>query len=143
MTVKEFIRSRVQLFFFLTTMILFVSAVMGEIFAPEKEIRYYHLFSPLIISGMCVLITSITCFRKEPTLRQYIVRHIIEILMIQISVISIITPPENVKNSVFFYVILCIAILIIYVLAALMMWWQKYRQSQTLTAQLKKLQSKV
>ena len=140
MTWKEFIRSRVQLFFFLTTLILLVSGIMGGIFAPEKEIRYYHLFSPLIISGMCVLITSITYFRKEPTLRQFIIRHILEIFMIQLCVAFAITPPETVTNKVSFYIVLCMTICIIYVIATLMMWWQKYHQSQKLTTQLKKLQ---
>ena len=140
MTLKEFIRSRVELFFFLTTLILFASAVLGGIFTPEKEIRYYHLFSPLIIAGMCVLITSITYFRKEPTLTQYIIRHIIEIFMIQLCILCMITPPETVKNSVSFYITLGGTICVTYVLAALMIWWQKYRQSQKLTAQLRKLQ---
>ncbi len=130
MTLKEFIRSRVQLFFFLVTLILFTSAVMGGFFTPEKELRYYHLFSPLIISGVCVLITCITYFTKEPTPRQYIARHIAEILIIEMSVPRIITPPETVKNSVSFYITLGVTICVIYVLAALMIWWQKYRQSQ-------------
>lgn len=139
MTFKEFVISRVQLFFFLVALILAASAVLGAVYAPEQEIKYYHLFSPIIISGMCVLPTCVTYFKKEPTLGQYIVRNLIELVLIEAVVMLLVTAPAGIEKSAF-YIILGAVVLLIYTLANVMVWLQKYQQSKKLTEQLKKLQ---
>ena len=74
MTIKEFIISRVQIFFFLVTLILTATVVLGAIYQPDKELRYYHLLSPVILAACCVLPTCVTYFKKEPTPAQFIIR---------------------------------------------------------------------
>lgn len=140
MTVKEFIISRVQLFFFLVTLILIASVIMGAIYQPDKELRYYHLLSPVIIAACCVLPTCVTYFKKEPTVKQYIVRQIIELTLIELVVMFLITPPEG-TEKLLFYIVLGVVIAVIYVLAMVMMWLQKIQQSKKLTNQLKIMQA--
>ena len=141
MTIKEFIISRLQLFFFLVTLILIASAVIGGVIAPEQELHYYHLFSPVIIAGLCVLPTFVTYFGKEPCLRQYVLRQVIELVLVEGVVMFLISPPSSFEgNAAGFYLMLGAVIFVIYVLAELMMWYGKYRQSNKLTSQLKKLQ---
>ncbi len=142
MTFREFILSRVQLFFFLVTLILAASAILGGILMPEKELHYYHLFSPFIIAGLCTLPSCVTYFRREPTLKQYIFRLVTQFLLTEGVVMLLISPPDNIgDNRMLFYFLLGGAVLIIYVLATLMMWYQKYLQSRQFTQQLKKLQA--
>lgn len=141
MTIKDFILSRFQLFFFLTTLILAASSILGAVTAPEQNLHYYHLLSPIIIAALCVLPTCVTFFRKEPTPLQYIIRLIIELSIIEAVVLILISPPrESTMEPLQFYILLGVAVFIIYVLAALMMWWQKLRESKKLTSQLRKLQ---
>ena len=140
MTPKEFILSRLQLFFFLTTLILLVSAIIGTIFVPEQELHYYQLFFPFVMAGLCVLPTCVMYFRKEPTRKQYIFRCVIAWLLIEGIMLAIITPPENSSNDLAFYGLIGGVVLVIYVLAILMMWLQKYRQAKMLMVQLKALQ---
>ena len=83
MTIKEFIISRVQIFFFLVTLILTATVVLGAIYQPDKELRYYHLLSPVILAACCVLPTCVTYFKKEPTPAQFIIRQIIELALIE------------------------------------------------------------
>ena len=142
MTIKEFLISRVQLFFLLTTLILAASAVIGAVIAPEEELHYYQLFSPMAFAGLCVLPTCVSFFRKEPTLGQFIFRKAIELILIECIILFIISPPDDGSiPALLFYVILGAVVLVIYVLALLIMWLQKYRQSKKLTDQLKKLQT--
>ena len=140
MTIKEFLISRVQLFFLLTTLILAASAVIGAVIAPEEELHYYQLFSPMAFAGLCVLPTCVSFFRKEPTLGQFIIRKAIELILIECIILFIISPPDDGSiPALLFYVILGAVVLVIYILALLIMWLQKYRQSKKLTDQLKKL----
>lgn len=140
MTVKEFIISRVQLFFFLVTLIFAVSMIIGLIFTPEKELYYYQLVGPFILAALCVFPTLVTYYRKEPAVWQYILRHIIQWILIECVVLTQITPPAN-ANQALFYIVLGAVVLVIYLLASLMMWLQKVRQSKRLTEQLKILQA--
>ena len=115
MTLKDFILSRVQIFFVLVTLILFGSAVYGEIFLPEQELHYYHLFSPIIISGACILPTCVTYFKKEPTPEQYMIRQIIELILIELVVMFLVSPPPKYSgNETKFYVSIGIMVGIIY-----------------------------
>ena len=140
MTVKEFIISRIQIFFFLVTLILIASAVMGLIYQPDMELRYYHLFSPVIMAACCVLPTCVTYYKKEPTVRQYIIRQIIELSLIELVVMLLVTPPEGIEKPLF-YIVLGAVIAFIYVLTMVMLWLQKVQQSQKLTEQLHHLQN--
>ena len=140
MTVKEFIISRVQIFFFLVTLILTASAVMGLVYQPDMELRYYHFFSPILIAACCVLPTCVTYYKKEPTVRQYIIRQIIELSLIELVVMLFITPPEGIEKPLF-YIVLGAVIAVIYLLTMVMMWLQKVQQSKKLTEQLHNLQS--
>ncbi len=140
MTIKEFILSRFQLFFFLVTLILVASCIVGTLVAPEEELHYYHFLGPIITAALCVLPTCVTYFRKEPTVRQYILRLVIQLVLIEGVVMTIITPPAD-SDKISFYFLLGSVTLVIYILASLMMWSRKYQQSKKFTQQLKQLQS--
>lgn len=140
MTVKEFILSRIQLYFLLVTLIFAVSMIVGLIFTPEKELYYYQLVGPFILSALCILPTLVTYFRKEPTVKQYIIRHLIQLILIEAVVLTQTTPPEN-GNRTVFYIVIGAAVVAVYLLASLMMWLQKLRQSKALTEQLRTLQN--
>ena len=139
MTIKEFLISRIQLYFLLVTLIFAVSMIIGMIFTPGQELYYYQLIGPFILAALCVLPTLITYFRKEPTVRQYIIRHIIQLILIEGVVLTQIQPPDK-ENQVIFDIVLGAAVLIVYLFASLMMWLNKVRQSKKLTEQLKLLQ---
>ena len=139
MTLKEFILVRIRLFFFLTTMILAASSIFGGIIAPDQEIKYYHLLSPIIISACCVLPTFATFYTKEPTPKQFIIRQLIEIVLIEAVVMFLVSVPEG-TDAIMFRMILAAIVIIIYILAMLMMWLEKKMQANKLTEQLKQFQ---
>lgn len=142
MTLKEFVLSRVQMFFVLVTLILLGSAVYGKIFAPEQELFYYHLFSPIIIAGACILPTCVTYFKKEPTPRQYIIRQIVELLLIELVVMLLVSPPPKYNGSELkFYLSIGIMVGIIFIVILLLFMYIKYIQAVKLTEQLKILQA--
>ena len=112
MTIKEFIISRVQIFFTLVTLILTATVILGAIYQPDKELRYYHLLSPVILAAC----------------------------LIEAVVMFLISAPEGIAKPLF-YVVLGAVIAVIYVLTMVMMWLQKVQQSKKLTEQLHNLQN--
>ena len=137
MTFKEFIISRVQIFFCLVPLILMASVLLGSVYAPEQVFHYADLLAPIITAGFCVLPTCVTYFRKEPDLMQYLLRLTLQLILIQAEVMLLISPPADGSVSpVRFYITLGIAVCVIYALVMLMFWLQKVRQSRKLTQQL-------
>ena len=141
MTIKEFLISRIQLYFLLVTLIFAVSMIIGMIFTPGQELYYYQLIGPFFLAALCVLPTFITYSRKEPTVRQVVLRNIIRLILIEGIALTQIQPPEQ-ENQVLFRILLAAAVLIVYLLASLMMWLRRVRQSGMMTEQLKILQER-
>ena len=141
MTIKEFLISRIQLYFLLVTLIFAVSMIIGMIFTPGQELYYYQLIGPFFLAALCVLPTFITYSRKEPTVRQVVLRNIIRLILIEGIVLTQIQPPEQ-ENQVLFRILLAAAVLIVCLLASLMMWLRRVRQSGMMTEQLKILQER-
>ena len=88
MTFKEFIISRVQIFFCLVPLILMASVLLGSVYAPEQVFHYADLLAPIITAGFCVLPTCVTYFRKEPDVKQYLLRLAIQLALIVTEVMA-------------------------------------------------------
>ncbi len=140
MAFKRFLVLHLQLYCVLVTLIFAASYIVGMIFAPEQNISYSQLVGPFILAGLCVLPTFITYFRKEPTLKQFIIRSVIQLAVIEVIVLFFIQPPEN-TIAALFYLLIGAIVLVIYVLAKLTVWLNKYLQSKKLTEQLRDFQA--
>ena len=137
MTFKEFIISRVQIFFCLVPLILIASVLFGSVYAPEQVLHYDDLLAPIRTAAWCVLPTCVTYFRKEPDIKQYLLRLTLQLVLIQAEVMLLIAPPADGSVSpIRFYGTLGVTVLVIYAAVMLMFWLQKIRQSRKLTQQL-------
>ena len=126
MTFKEFIISRVQIFFCLVPFILVASLIIGNIYAPEQVLHYTDLLAPVRTAAWCVLPTCVTYFRKEPDIKQYLLRLLLQMIVIQAEVMLLIAPPaDSSVSNVRFYCTLGVTVFVIYAAVMLMFWLQK------------------
>ena len=142
MTFKEFILSRIQVFFFLVTMILLTQVVLGNIIEPDRVLYYKDFIGTFVMAGLCMLPTIVTYSKKELSLKQMIVRHIIQLVLIEgimltLAVMGIEPSPQKLLSVV----LIAVATAIIYALAILIMWHRQYLESKKLTELLKKIQN--
>lgn len=142
MELRKFFLMHIQIYCVLVTLIFAVSMVFGMIYAPEENIKYYQLAGPFIMAALCVLPSFITYFKSEPTLKQYIIRHIIQLTVIEAIVLLMVQPPDDMEQT-FFRLFLGSIVLVVYMLVKLAVWLQKYLQSRQLADQLRKFQSAV
>ncbi|MBQ6152316.1 MAG: hypothetical protein IJJ15_01010 [Ruminococcus sp.] len=140
MTFRKFALLHLQIYCILVTLIFAASMIVGVIFFPKEPIRYDQLAGPFITAALCVLPTFVTYFKKEPTLLQYIIRHIIQFVLIEAVVLWMIKPPTD-FNKILFYVMIGLIVLVIYLLVKLTIWLQKFQQAKNLTEQLKTMQT--
>ena len=144
MTVKEFITSRIRLFFILTVLIHCAQWILGMILAPEEILHYRDLSSPFIMAGLCILPTIVTFSRKKLTLKQMLIRHAIQLVLIEGVMMALVFTGDFVKSDRMPTALLIAGItLVIYVAAVLLMWLSQLSESKKMTAQLHALQHSV
>lgn len=141
MTFKKYLINLLQIYFVLVTLIFAASYIFGSLAAPDETIRYSQLAGPFILAAFCVVPSLITYFKKEPSLSEYIVRHVIQLAVIECIVLFLATPPQTMP-PVLFRVILGLTVFAVYALVKLFMWLQKYLESKKLTDQLRALQKR-
>jgi hypothetical protein len=143
MTVKEFIVSRIRLFFFLTVMILVAQSIIGTLAEPgiSLHIRYADLLSPLYMAALCTLPTVVTFSRKKLSFNAMLIRHAVQLVLIEgVMMLIIFTSPAIDTSRPAMPLLIGGTVLVIYVLAVLMMWLGQVSESKKMTAQLHHLQ---
>ena len=93
------------------------------------------------MAGLCILPTVVTYSRKKLTAKQMLVRHAIQLVLIE-GVMMLIAFTSDTIDSSRPAVLLLIggAVMLIYVLAVLFLWLGQVSESKKMTAQLHQLQ---
>ena len=140
MTIKDFIRSRLQLYFFLVTLILTADFIIGSMFDPNRQLSNIDLTGPLILAGLCIRPTFVTYFKDEPNSRQLIIRRVIQFALIEAIVQLAAAPGVSIENKVQFRITTALLVLVIYLLAFAVISFRSFMESKQLTKLLKEYQ---
>lgn len=141
MTFKEFIIQKLQLYFFLVTMIFFAQMVLGNAIEPQKVFYYSDLKATFIIAGICILPTLVTCSKKELTFKGMLVREVIQFIIVEVIMLTLaIVEIESSPQKIISVVAIAVATAIIYNLAILIEWYRQYIESKKMTELLKDFQ---
>lgn len=141
MTFKEFVASRIQLFFFLVTMILLAQVVLGNIIEPDRPLYYKDFIGTFVMAGLCLLPTIVTYSKKELNLKQLIIRQAIQLVLIEgIMVYLAITEIESSQQKSMRVAMIAGTTAVIYALAILIMWNRQRQEAKKLTILLLEMQ---
>ena len=122
---KELIRDMINTYFMLTTMILVVMAVLGTYFMPEIRFGYEQFETPLIYAAWGTLPNVVMYAKKELTMKQMLVRKIIQLILVEVIVILVALPTEILEggnNALLISMVSCV--FVIYVLTHIIEWYQ-------------------
>lgn len=143
MTVKEFVISRLQLFCFLVTLILTAEFCIGAAAPTDQVLHNNDLLGPLAAAALCIIPTCVTYFKTEPTPKRYLIRLVIQFLLIEGIMLTVIDPNavEGMSTARLRAVVAAVT-LVIYVLAVSVMCYRNFLQSKALTKALLSFQEK-
>ena len=142
MTFKEFIIPKIQMFFFLVTMILMAQVILGNAIEPDRVLYYKDFFSTFVIAFLCMLPTVVLYSKKELSINQMIIRHAIQFALIETIMLTLaITEIDNSSEKLLSVILIAIATAVIYTLAIFMMWYRQRLESKKLTELLKDFQN--
>ena len=140
---KELIHDMINTYFMLATMILGVMAVLGMYFMPDKRFGYEAFATPLIYAAYGTLPNIVMYAKKELTMKQYLIRKIIQLIMVEIIVIAVVIPEEIfAAGKMEIVASLAVSILVVYILTHLIEWFQNNSEAKRMTEELLKFQQK-
>ena len=134
---KEFVNDMIYTYLMLVTMILGVMMVLGTHYMPEVRFGYEEFGAPLIYAAWGTLPNVVMYAKKELTMKQFLLRKTIQLLLIEGIVISVATPAQIMEaGNAEVVVALAVGILVVYILAHLIIWFQNYVIAKRMTAEL-------
>lgn len=140
---KDLIRDMISTYFMLTTMILAVMSVLGTYFMPEIRFGYEQFETPLRYAAWGTLPSIVLYAKKELTMKQMLVRKIIQLILIEVIVLKVALPEDVFENGNSALVISLIAcVFIIYLLTHAIEWYQDSVTAKKMTEELLIFQKK-
>ena len=134
---KELINDMIYTYFMLVTMILGVMTVLGMHFMPDVKFGYEAFGNPLIYAAFGTMPNIIMYAKKELTMKQFLIRKMIQLILVEVIVIAVAVPNEMIKEGKTEVVVsLAISILVVYILTHLIEWFQNYTVAKKMTDEL-------
>lgn len=134
---KELIHDMINTYFMLVTMIAGVMTILGMYFMPDARFGYEAFGTPLIYAAYGTLPNIVMYAKKELTMKQYLIRKTIQLMLVEVIVIAVAIPAEAVETGETEVVVsLAISILVIYILTHLIEWFQNSVMAKQMTEEL-------
>lgn len=143
MSFKEHLRSVLSSYFIIATLINAATFILGEIFRPDDKFGYDAFLSPLIYAAIALIPMLCMYSKKELTLKQHIVREILQLISIEVILIffglgSKSLAPENLALTASF----ALSVFVIYILVGVIAWLLDLNQAKQINSELKAFQSR-
>ena len=139
---KELIRDMINTYFMLVTMIAGVMMVLGTCFMPDARFGYEAFGEPLIYAAYGTLPNLVMYARKELTVKQFLIRKVIQLILVEVIVIAVALPIEMIEAGKAEVVSLAFSVFVIYLLTHLIDWFQNCAAAKQMTEELLIFQQK-
>ena len=140
---KELINDMIYTYFMLVTMILVVMTILGSYFFPDVRFGYEFCETPLIYAAYGTLPNLVMYGKKEFTMKQLLVRKIIQLVLVEVIVIAVAVPEELIEiGGIEVVVSLAVSIFVIYILTHIIEWFQNNAAAKKMTEELLIFQKK-
>lgn len=137
MDFKQFLINKIILFFMLTTLITIAIFLIGSAYDGDARFGYEAFLSPLIYAGACVIPTLVTYSRRELRLKEFLLRLVIEFLLIEVVVLAIAYGSPTVDTGrVEIVLALAASVLVIYVMVCVFAWLKASVEARKLNEDL-------
>ena len=121
----------------LVTMILAVMMILGMYFMPDVTFGYEAFGIPLIYAGFGTLPNVIMYAKKELTMKQFLIRKTIQLVLVEVIVVAVAVPHDIIQEGKIALVVsLTVSILVVYILTHLIEWFQNYTMAKKMTEEL-------
>ena len=137
---KETIKKLAEVFLTCHFLISAAIGVCGLLLNPDARLGYEDMFARALMAFLCTLPTLLTVRNERLTLKQIVFRKIVQVLLVEIIVLSMIHFGFNGIDSVGSAVIVAAAVLLVFAGVSLADWARGYMDAEDLNRRLAELQ---
>ena len=139
--IKERLGEAFRLYFILVTMITILLMVVGLIFDSGRTFSYEAFFSPLFYAFIGVIPVFFFQSDKELSMKGFIIRSIIQILIIEAAILLIVFKAPNIPSDRIEVVLsIAVGILIVYILSLVVEYIFELTQAREMNIYLEEYQ---
>ena len=137
MSLKEYLKSAALHFFIIVTLANVATFAVGMLFRPEEQFGYEAFLTPLIYGALGVLPNLVMCSGRELTVKQLMIRKVIQFLVLELVLITAAFGIKNLKAENMGVITgFAVSVLIIFLLVQVISWLLEVRQAEQMTAEL-------
>ena len=139
--IKERLGEAFRLYFILVTLITILLMVVGMLFDSDRTLSYEAYFSPLFYAFIGVIPVFFFQSDKELSMKQLVMRSIIQILLIEAAILLIVFKVPSIPSDRIEVVIsIAVGILIVYILSLVVEYIFELTQAKEMNAYLEEYQ---
>ena len=139
--IKERLGEAFRLYFILVTLITILLMVVGMLFDSDRTLSYDAYFSPLFYAFIGVIPVFFFQSDKELSMKGFIIRSIIQILVIEAAILLIVFKAPSIPSDRIEVVIsIAVGILIVYILSLVVEYIFELTQAKEMNAYLEEYQ---
>ena len=139
--IKQKLVEAFRLYFILVTLITILLMIVGMLFDSDRTFSYEAYFSPLFYAFIGVIPVFFFQSDKELSMKQLIIRSIIQILLIEAAILLIVFKVPSIPSDRIEVVIsIAVGILIVYILSLVIEYIFELTQAREMNAYLEEYQ---
>ena len=139
--IKDRLGEAFRLYFILVTLITILLMVVGMLFDSDRTLSYEAYFSPLFYAFIGVIPVFFFQSDKELSMKQLVMRSIIQILLIEAAILLIVFKVPSIPSDRIEVVIsIAVGILIVYILSLVVEYIFELTQAREMNAYLEEYQ---
>ena len=136
---KERLKEAAGSFFIITTLICIAIFVLGSVFRPEERYGYEIMIYPVIYGAMTCIPGLIMYTKKELSVKQMIIREIIQLLIIIAIILFLVFGGLPLtRETIILRAAVALSVVIIYILVCIIRWRLDMNTAVRMTEDLEK-----
>ena len=144
MSLTEFAKDRLRDFFMITALVNIVMYVLGSIYMKGNVLEYSALLQPPLYGFFGTLPSWIMYSKRELPMKQYLIRKIISVLILEILLILVTFPGDYMNpGNAGMILSFAVSVLIVYLLVAGISWLLDKKSADAMMKELEMFQRSV
>lgn len=137
---KETMKKLIEVFLICHFLINLAIGVCGMLLGPDTKLGYGDLFVPSLMAFLCTLPTLLTIQPEKLTVKQIVLRKILQVLMVEAIVLSMIHFGFHGINSIGGAFTVVVSVLLVFAGVSLVDWARGCMEAEDLNRRLAQLQ---
>lgn len=137
---KEIMKKLAEVFLICHFLISIAIGICGMILGPDTKLGYVDMFVPTLMAFLCTLPTLFTIQPEKLTIKQIVLRKILQILMVEVIVLSMVHFGFHGINSICGAFTVAVFVLLVFAGVSLIDWVKGSIEAEDLNRRLAQLQ---